>query len=73
MPNPRPWPNNVAANRDNAARELQCIIKHLTPIIQNERKMTHDELILRIARAMMAAQNGIRWLETAGAPTQPIE
>ena len=70
---PRPWPNNALHQRDSAAEELQCIITSLTPIIQNNRKMTYDEVLARIARAMLAAQNAIRWLEQAGAPTQPIE
>jgi len=35
--------------------------------------MTYDELVIRVGRAMLSAQNAIRWLEQAGAPTTPLE
>jgi len=68
----RPWPNNAMAARDNAAMDAQQVIKHLRALRDNP-SATRTEMLYRLSYALDHAQNAVRWLESVGAPTVPIE
>ena len=72
MTRPRPWPNNAANARDEAAMDIQQVIKALRPLRDNP-NVTRTELLYRVGYAIDNAQNAVRWLESAGAPTVPLE
>jgi hypothetical protein len=53
---------------------LQDIIATLRPLLRRSPDgMTRTEILARTASALDKAQTGIRWLESAGAPTVPRE
>lgn len=71
---PREWPNNAREQRDEAADCFTAIIGELVPLLRmKDERVTRSELLRRVAMAVNYAQNGVRWLENAGAPTRPIE
>jgi len=68
----RAWPNNAARARDEAAMDIQQVIKNLR-VLRDDPNVTRTELLYRVGYAIDYAQNAVRWLESAGAPTVPIE
>jgi hypothetical protein len=53
--------------RDEAAENTQAIIRHLTPLLDSKEPV----VVLRASKAIHHAHTALRWLEKAGAPTQP--
>lgn len=65
----QPWPKNARAYRDNAAECNQETIKQLTELLKHK-----DAVVAaRAGVALHWAHQSARWLEIAGAPTQPAQ
>lgn len=52
--------------------DMQNIIRALRPLRDNPH-ITRTELLYRVSCALDNAQNAVRWLESVGAPTVPLE
>ena len=52
--------------------DAQQVIKHLRALRDNP-NATRSEMLYRLSYALDHAQNAVRWLESVGAPTVPIE
>lgn len=71
--NPRDWPNNARASRDQASEQANRALRALRPILDHHTIMTREELITRIAIAIDSTQIIARLMERQGAPTIPDE
>ncbi len=72
MTKQREWPNNAANARDEAAERLAEIAQELKPMVE-EKPLTQDAIYRRCAKAYAKTQEALRWLESAGACTRPVE
>lgn len=70
----RDWPNAARHERDEAAIAFNDVIAQLEPLLRvRDRIVLSGEIYRRVGLALKRAQDGIRYLERAGAPTQPRE
>jgi len=70
MTRPRAWPNDARLARDRAAEEAQRGARMLRPLVAGER-FDSTETLRRMAQALDAFQNILRFLESVGAQTRP--
>lgn len=63
----KPWPHNAQWARDETAERLWEIIQMLQPLIHNGSAFDRTETLRRQARALNAAQDGLRRLMEVGA------
>lgn len=69
---PRPWPNQAAAVRDQAADAAVSGIRALEPVLTGSHPMNETERIRREAMALNALQRIARLLESVGAQTTAL-
>lgn len=69
MTPPRPWPNDCKEARDRAAEKAVEIVKLLDPIT-GEIPVAKEEIMRRVGKALLAADQIARLLEAVGAQTR---
>ena len=70
---PREWPNDQRKARDKAAEESAAALRWAAIMAQKGDLLTRDDINFCLLNIINHTQNALRWLESAGAQTRPID
>ena len=68
---PRPWPNDARIARDQAAERIAQANKRIAQALRSSPLSSEAEIGLM--QAQVNILEALRWLESAGAMTRPLE